>query len=149
MDFSDAQHNLAELIFQGADEIDLSENCREEVIEALEAWRGRADHTTSGSDLLHIDDCPRFSISYEGNTDEYWPDADENDMSETFVREFLYHDGICAITDERVRLLHVKYSMMALTGDEYVLVCPYLTEADNISGIVIVCVTKKVRRQAH
>jgi hypothetical protein len=142
MDFSDSQHNLAELAFQGSEELDLVENCREEVIEALTGWRGRADHTASGAELLHVDDCAVFSISYEGNADEYWPDEADNDISETFVREFLYHDGICNITDERVRLLHVKYSIMALTGDEYLLVCPYLTDANNISGIVVVCVTK-------
>lgn len=149
MDFSDAQHNIAELVFQGADEIDPETNCREEVIEALKVWKERADHTQSGAEFLHVDDCPCFSISYEGDASDYWPDAANNDMSETFVREFLYHDGICTITDERIRLLRVKYSMMALTGDEYVLVCPYLTEAENISGIVVVCVTKKVRKQAH
>jgi len=32
-----------------------------------------------------------------------------------------------------------------LSVDEYVLVCPYLTEAGNISGIVVVCVTKMMR----
>lgn len=147
MDFSDTEHNLAELAFQGADELDPVENCREEVIEALETWQNRADHTSSGADFLHVEDCPAFSISYRGDAGEYWPDAADNDISEIFVREFLFHDGICSISDERVRLLRVKYSMMALTGDEYVLVCPYLTKANNISGIVVVCVTKKVLRQ--
>ena len=149
MDFSDTQHNLAELVFQGADELDPVENCREDVIEALETWQSRADHTRSGAELFQVGDCSVFSISYEGDAGEYWPSEAENDMSETFVRDFLYHDGICKITDERVRLLHIKYSVMALTGDEFVLVCPYLTAADNISGIVVVCVTKKVRRQPH
>ena len=119
MDFSDAQHNLAELVFQGADELSPDEYCHQEVIDALMSWKARPDHTASGADLLQVDDCPLFSISYEGNAGEYWPGESENDMSETFVREFLFHDGICTITDERVRLLHVKYSMMALTGDEY------------------------------
>jgi hypothetical protein len=39
----------------------------------------------------------------------------------------------------------MKYNIMALSGDEYVLVCPYLTEAGNISGILVVCVTKIMR----
>lgn len=149
MDFSDSQHNLAELAFQGAEELDPVECCARDVVEALENWQGRADHTSSGADLLHIDDCSVFTISYEGEAGEYWPDAAENDLNETFVREFLFHDGICSIADERVRLLHVKYSIMALTGDEYVLVCPYVTRANNISGIVVVCVTASVQRQPH
>ena len=96
----------------------------------IETWQSRADHTRSGAELFQVGDCSVFSISYEGDAGEYWPSEAENDMSETFVREFLYHDGICKITDERVRLLHIKYSVMALTGDEFVLVCPYLTAAD-------------------
>jgi hypothetical protein len=36
---------------------------------------------------------------------------------------------------------------MALTGDEYLLICPYLTEAGNISGIVVVTVTKMIRER--
>jgi hypothetical protein len=39
----------------------------------------------------------------------------------------------------------MKYNIMALAGDEYVLICPYLTAAGNISGILIVCVTKMMR----
>ena len=149
MDFSDVQHNLAELVFQGADELDPVENCREELIQTLENWQSRVDHTSSGAELWHLDECSVFSISYEGEAGEYWPSAADNDMTETFVREFLYHDGICRITDERVRLLHIKYSVMALTGEEYVLVCPYVTPANNISGIVVVCVTKTMRGRPH
>jgi hypothetical protein len=45
----------------------------------------------------------------------------------------------------------MKYNVMAVSGDEFVLVCPYLTEAGNISGIVVVCVTKMLRHadQSH
>ena len=145
MDFSDSIHNLAELAFQGAEELDPVEHCRDEVIAALTAWRDRNDHTASGAELLHVSDCAVFSISYEGEAGEYWPNEAENDISEIFVREFLYESGICNITDECVRLMHVKYTIMAITGDEYLLVCPYVTEANNISGIVVCCVTKMLR----
>lgn len=149
MDFLDAQHDVAELVFQGVEELDPVEICQEEIIEALRAWQNRSDHTLSSAELLHLDDCPVFSISYEGNAGEYWPNAADNDMPETIIRAYLYPDGICAITDERIRMMHIKYSMMALAGDEYVLVCPYLTDSNNISGIVVVCVTKKMRRRPH
>ena len=146
MDFSDSQHNLAELAFQGAEELDPGEHCPDEVIAALASWQGRADHTISGADLLRLSNCAVFSISYEGDAGDYWPDESENEISEIFVREFLYNDGICNITDERVRMLHVKYSIMALTGDEYLLVCPYVTAANNISGIVVCCLTKMLQQ---
>ena len=145
MDFSDDKHNLAELAFQGATELDPEQSCKEEVIEALEKWRHRPDHVSSGADLLRVVDCSLFSISYEGKAGEYWPNESENDICETLVREFLYRDGICTLTDERVRLIYMKYNIIALAGDEYVLVCPYLTDAGNISGIVVVCVTKMIR----
>ena len=146
-DFSDTKHNLAELAFQGATDMDPEQSCKQEVIDALESWRGRADHLSSGADLLRIDNCTAFCITYEGKAGEYWPDESMNDITETLVREFLYRDGICSLSDERVRLIHMKYNVMASEGDEYVLVCPYLTASGNISGIVVVCVTRMIRKR--
>lgn len=145
MDFSDDRHNLAELAFQGATEVNPERTCKTDVIDAMVAWRRRPNHQASGAELLRIEDCAAFSISYEGEAGEYWPNESENDTGETLVREFLYSDGICALSDERVRLFRVKYRIMAMDGDEYLLVCPYLTEAGNISGIVVVCVTKMLQ----
>jgi hypothetical protein len=144
MEFSDHTHNLAELAFHGATEVAPEQICTKEVIQALATWSHRPNHQVSGSDLLRLNDCAVFSIDYEGKTRDYWPNESENDISETLIREFLYHEGICTLSDERVRLFHVRYTIMALTGDEYLLVCPYLTAAGNISGIVVVTVTKMI-----
>jgi hypothetical protein len=144
MEFSDQTHNLAELAFHGATEVAPDQICTKEVIQALATWSHRPNHQVSGSDLLRLNDCAVFSIDYEGKTRDYWPNESENDISETLIREFLYHEGICTLSDERVRLFHVRYTIMALTGDEYLLVCPYLTAAGNISGIVVVTVTKMI-----
>ncbi len=144
MDFSDNKHNLAALAFQGATEVAPEQLCTNNVMQALATWTDRPDHQLSGSDLLRLDDCALFSINYEGKASNYWPNEAENDISETLIREFLYHDGICTLSDERVRLFHVRYTIMALTGDEYLLICPYLTAAGNISGIVVVTITKMI-----
>ena len=116
--------------------------------QALETWRDRPNHQLSGADIFRIEDCANFSITYEGEAAEHWPNESMNDISETLIREFLYRDGICTLSDERVRLVRMKYRIMALDGDEYLLVCPYLTAAGNISGIVVVCVTKMLRERA-
>ncbi len=144
MDFSDNKHNLAELAFHGATEVAPEQMCTKDVIQALETWSHRPNHQSSGSDLLRLDECAVFSIDYEGTARDYWPNESENDISETLIREFLYHEGICTLSDERVRLFHARYTIMALTGDEYLLICPYLTAAGNISGIVVVTVTKMI-----
>ena len=144
MDFSENKHNLAELAFHGAKEVAPEQTCNKDVIQALATWSHRPNHQLSGSDLLRLDDCALFTINYEGKARDYWPNESENDISETLIREFLYHEGICTLSDERVRLFHVRYTIMALTGDEYLLVCPYLTAAGNISGIVVVTVTKTI-----
>ena len=144
MDFSANKHNLAELAFNGATEVTPEQKCTKEVIQALATWNHRPNHQVSGSDLLRLDDCAVFSINYEGKAGDYWPNESENNISETLIREFLYNEGICNLSDEKVRLFHVRYTIMALTGDEYLLVCPYLTAAGNISGIVVVTVTKMI-----
>ncbi len=144
MDFSDNKHNLAELAFHGATEVAPEQVCTKDVIRALATWSDRPNHQLSGSDLLQLDDCAIFSINYEGKAGDYWPNEPDNDISVTLIREFLYHEGIRTLSDERVRLFHVRYTIMALTGDEYLLVCPYLTAAGNISGIVVVTITKMI-----
>lgn len=149
MDFSDNKHSLAELVFQGATESESMPDFREEAKKALMAWHNRPDPRSSGAEILHVPDCSVFSITYEGQAGEYWPDEHENEMTETLIREFLYRDGICSLTDEQVRLICMKYRIMALDGDEHVLICPYLTEAGNISGIVVVCVTKMMHEMAQ
>jgi hypothetical protein len=148
MDFSDNKHSVAELAFQGATEVDIQQTCTTDITEALATWSHRLNHQLSGSDLLRKDGCTLFSINFEGKTTDYWPNESENDISEILIREFLYHDGICSLSDERIRLFHARYTIMALTGDEYLLVCPYLTEAGNISGIVVVTVTKTIRERS-
>ncbi len=111
MDFSDNKHNLAELAFHGATEIAPEQICTKDVIQALATWSNRPNHQSSGSDLLRLDDCAIFSIDYEGKAGDYWPNESENDISETLIREFLYHKGICTLSDERVRLFHVRYTI--------------------------------------
>ena len=148
MDFSDNKHNLAELAFHGATEVAPEQICTKDVIQALATWSHRPNHQLSGSDLLRLDDCVLFSINYEGKARDYWPNESENNISETLIREFLYHDGICTLSDERVRLFHLRYKIIALDGDEYLLVCPYLTAAGNISGIGVVTVTKMIPRRS-
>ena len=144
MDFSDNKHNLAELAFHGATEVAPEEICTKDVIQALATWSHRPNHQVSGSDLLRLDDCAVFSINYQGKAGDYWPNESENNISETLIREFFYNEGIYNLSDEKIRLFHVRYTIMALTGDEYLLVCPYLTAAGNISGIVVVTVTKTI-----
>ena len=145
MDFSDKKHDAAELAFHGATEVDIQQTCTTDITEALATWSHRPNRQLSGSELLRLDGCTLFSINYEGKTRDYWPNESENDISETLIREFLYHNGICTHTDDRARLFHARYSIMALTGDEYLLVCPYLTATRNVSGIVVVTVTKIIR----
>ena len=149
MDFSDNKHTLATLAFHGATEVDPEQICTQDVIQALATWSHRQNHELSGSDLFQLDNCARFSISYEGKAMDYWPNESENDISETLIREFLYHDGICSLSDERARLFHASYTIIALDGDEYLLVCPYLAATGNISGIVVVTVTKMIRGRSR
>ena len=144
MDFSDNKHSVAELAVHGAIEVDIQQTCTTDIAEALATWSRRPNRQLSGSELLRLDGCTLFSINYEGKARDYWPNESENDISEILIREFLYHDGICTLSDERIRLFNVRYTIMALTGDEYLLVCPYLTAAGNISGIVVVSVKKMI-----
>lgn len=147
MDFSDNKHNPVGLVLHGVEEVDPGVACRSEVVDALDAWRNRSSHQSPGHDLLRFDDCPQFSISYDGKAGDYWPSETDNDISETIVRGFLFHDGICRLTDEQTHLYHVRYRIVSTVDNDCLLVCPYLTFAGNISGIVVVSVTRMIREE--
>ena len=102
MDFSDDQHSLAELVFQGATEIESMQQVGDEANNALMAWRQRSDLKLSGAELLQMPNCTAFSITYEGEASDYWPNEPANEMTEVLIREFLYRDGICSLSDSRV-----------------------------------------------
>ena len=142
MDFHDDEHSLAELVFQGASEFEPTPEIRDEVQSVLNRWHARQNLQNSGADLFHLPDCSVFSISYQGESGEYWPNEPDTLLTETLIREFLFSEGICSLTDDHERLVCMKYKIMAMEGDEHVMICPYLTEAGNISGIVVVCLSK-------
>jgi hypothetical protein len=145
MDFHDDQHSLAELVFQGASEFEPSPELKAEVRKVVGAWHQRSDQHSPCADMFHVPECSVFSITYQGEAGDHWPSESDTALTETLVREFLYSSGICSLTDVREQLICMKYQIMALEGDEHVMVCPYLTEAGNISGIVVVCLTKMIR----
>jgi hypothetical protein len=145
MDFSDSKHRMVEVSIHHTTELDVEETCRPEILERVDQWRARPDHSESGASMLRDDSCTSFSISYEGKSGDYWPTESKNDISESLVRDFLYHDGICSLTDERVRLFRLQYRVIAIDGDDHLLVCPYITKEKNISGIVVVSVNKVLR----
>ena len=102
MDFSDNKHNLAELAFQGATKVAPEQICTRDAIQAVATWSHRPKHRLSATDLLRLSDCPLFSINYEGKIRGYWKNESENDISETLKREFLYQEGLCSLSDERI-----------------------------------------------
>jgi len=146
MNFSDNKHYPYALAFHGVEEIDAHNACQQEVIDALNAWEHRSNQQSRGLQQLRVKKCPLFSISYDGVATDHWPDESANDISETLIREFLYHDGICTLTEPRAHLFHARYKLLSMSGEDCLLVCPFLTAAGNIGGMVVVTVTKKVNR---
>ena len=115
MDFSDSKHSLAELAFQGATESESMQDFSEEAKKALRAWRNRSVPRLSGAELLQMPGCSVFSITYEGQAGEYWPNERENEMTETLIRDFLYRDGIgdgdmgrCRVQTKLIKRWHIS-----------------------------------------
>ena len=146
MNFHDKDHHFATLAFHGAEELSAEQACNQVLLDAVDAWRKRADPQRPGTEYFHLDKCRSFAIDYRGTSFEHWPNESDNLLSESLVREFLFQDGICSVADTEVKLYKVSYSIMAGEyGVEYLLVCPFLTEAGNISGILVTCVNMLLR----
>ncbi len=145
IDFSDSDFNLADLVFQGATEHEPAELCNDQVLDTLKAWRQRTVATEPAASAFRLEQTRSFVISYQGHAADYWPDKAGNWIGECLVREFLFRDGICQLDSLEARLYTAKYKLEALIDVEYLLVCPYPTEAGNINGMVVVCVNQHLR----
>ncbi len=145
MDFSKSTFSLADLIFQGATLHEPAELCNDTVLAALSDWRRRAEPTAPLSTAFQLEDTRSFAIRYDGETSEYWPDEDSNWLGECLIREFLFRDGICVLDSLEPRLYLAKYKIEAVIDREYLLVCPYPTEAGNLGGTLVVCVNRHLR----
>ena len=144
MSFSDSYHALAGFVCQSTEEIDPSQACTRDLVDAVAAWSRRPNHELPGLELLQLDGCPHFLMSHDGKATDYWPNESQNDISEILIRESLYHDGLCTITNDRARLFSLEYKLLSIIGTDCLLVCPHLTHAGSISGILVVLVTKNI-----
>ena len=148
MNFSDHNHALAGFVCQSTEEIDPSLACTQDMVDALTVWSRRPNHELPGLELLQLDGCPHFLLSRDGKATDYWPNESQNDISEILIRESLYHGGICTLTNDRARLFNLKYKLLSIIGTDSLLVCPYLTHAGSISGILVVLVTKNINQKS-
>jgi hypothetical protein len=142
MNFSGNKHALAGFVCQSTKEIDPNLACTQDLVNALAAWSRRPNHELPGLELLHLDGCPHFLMSLDGEATDYWPNESQNDISETLIRESLFRDGICTLSNDRARLFNLKYKLLSIVDADCLLVCPYLTHSGSISGILVVLVTK-------
>ena len=142
--FSDDSHHVTEMIFQGATEHTPEELCNQTVLDALAKWQQRQNPVEPAPEHFRLDQTRSFTISYQGDVDHYWPDQDSNFLGESLVREFLFEDGICTLDQHECRLYLATYKVLAMMEVEYLLVCPYPTEAGNIAGVVVVCVNQQL-----
>jgi hypothetical protein len=53
----------------------------------------------------------------------------------------------CTQTNDQARLFNLKYKLLSIIGTDCLLVCPYLTHAGSISGILVVLVTKNIMQR--
>lgn len=147
-DFANRGNDIPEMVFQGARQLDVDETLTDEFRSKLTAWRDRDDPTDPGLKAFSEDGVLAFAISYEGESQGYWPDEDSNAVPETLVRTFLFNNGICNVDTDDVRLYRAGYKVEALEDDEYLLVCPYPTASGNIAGVAVVCVNMRVKKDA-
>ena len=145
MDFSDPNHTLSALIFQGAEEQEPAALCDEEIMAALARWQSRDQPVLPDAEHFQLEQTRCFTISYDGKAGHYWPNEDANLLGESLVRDFLFHDGICTLDVLQPRLFVAKYKVEAILDTEYLLVCPYPTDDGNIAGVVVVCVNRHLK----
>lgn len=146
--FYDKDHTVGELVFQGARELDIEASCSELILNSLSKWQARSNQSDAKPELFQLEKTRSFIISYDGITGQYWPDEASNLIGESLIRDFLFPDGICRLDTLDVRLYIVSYKIIAMLDLEYLLVCPFATDAGNIAGLSVVCINHHIRPDA-
>lgn len=147
MNFHDIEHDFATLSFHGIEDMALDSCSDTKVLDAISIWKSRDDIHASGISSLQLENTRGFFIDYQGSSSQHWPDEKSNMLGESLVREYLFSDGICSLGSDTIRLVKIKYSVMAGEyGTEYLLICPVTTHSNNIAGLSIVCTNKYVRQ---
>ncbi len=147
-DFTDRQHNLRELVFQGAPSHPMETYCNDAVIAAVQQWQQRESITEPMPELLRLENTRSFVISYKGECRDYWPNQKDNLIAETLVRQFLFAHGTCQLNSMAPMFYTVHYEVIAMQETEFMLVLPFPTEANNIAGSLVVCVNRQLREGA-
>lgn len=145
---SDVRHHSQDIVFQGVIQQPIATVCDDTVLLALKQWEMRVDVTDPLANHFQFYDTRSFTISYRGECANFWPDENMNVVGETLIRDFLFPSGICVLHEMTPRLYFVKYKIQAMDDSEYLLVCPYPTAANNVSGLLIVCINNHVRGKA-
>ena len=145
--FKDEEHTIPEIVIQLVDETDPKEWCDQETLDALKSWNERPIASDPHLSILRLSNTLGFTISYEGESSNYWPDEKSNLIVESLVRDILYADGICSIQDYNSRLYRVSFRVTGMADSESILVCPYPTQEGNISGLVVICVNNRLVRR--
>lgn len=147
--FRDGEHTVGPMVFQGARELHVEECCSDFVLQGLSRWRQRTDPTKPEGHQFRADGILMFTISYDGESFEHYPDEASNLLGESLVRDFLFENGICVLDDLRVRLYETRFHVLSLEDKEHLLVCPYPTRANNIGGMLVLCVNRFLRDRQH
>ncbi|MES0863727.1 hypothetical protein ABLN87_15365 [Ruegeria sp. SCPT10] len=143
--FADGDNIADLLVFQGAQEMGALASLDSEMVNALEKWKHRPQRSDTGLEHLKINDVLCFAIDYQGNSSGHWPSKDATVLPETLIRTFLFHNGICDLSDPSAMLyFQASYKILALDGVEHLLVCAYPTPSGNIGGLVVICVNNRL-----
>ena len=144
-DFTKPERSLPELIIQGTVDLNVEQYTDDHMLNLVQKWNRRSEPYAPESDIYCTDKTQVFTISYEGETDSYWPSMDSNMFAEALVRDVLYTDGICSLESMDPKLFQIKFKVLAMIETEYLLILPYPTESGNIAGLVVVCINNYLR----
>ncbi len=149
MKFTDTKHEKVPFSVHKTIELDYEKWCDDELLDSIRGWCGRENQSSPGEQYFKLDDVRGFVITYEGESGSYWPNEDDNFVDEGLIREFLYSDGICSLDALSIKLYRVDYSVVTISDNEYLLVCPFQSESGNVAGITVVCLTKLLNKKKN
>ncbi|PWG63515.1 hypothetical protein DEM34_08090 [Spiribacter halobius] len=118
--------------------------CDAAVRGALRRWQARSDPEDSGIDHLRLPDTYGFRLTADGSARDHWPTPDDALLSETLSRQTILRRGLASVIGTRPRLFGVRYSVIAVEGEEWLLLCPYAA-AGTVAGACVVCVDQHLR----
>lgn len=138
------------VVFGGAVRLPLEPTLDPVTTAALTRWLHRPDRRAPFPECFHAPDVSCILMDAQVRPAAYFPRASANVLVESIVRTFVFPHGVSSVASLDPFILRSIYKVIAVEGQQYLLVCPFLDiEGQRVGGLVLVDLDERLARRGR